>query len=201
MGDEKNFDKKNAYEGNFLEQSGAGPASFVTYERVVDARRRLNDKTVSTKADWTLAYEDFDAASKAADRIGSDEFNSQLSAKVGVELSAPVATVFEEVEFEVAVEESDEHPSHDQEPDGASSELRIKGNRATIALGPQGDVRLTRIGEGELEINADVVMKELDLRKEQLSMVFVNGVPLDTYIRNKVMEAIVKHGGGDDKTE
>ena len=52
-------------------------------------------------------------------------------------------------------------------------------------------MRLTRTGEGKLEINADVTMKKLSIAKGKL---MINGVSLERYIQNTIAQMIAEKG-------
>ena len=52
-------------------------------------------------------------------------------------------------------------------------------------MGPEGDVRLTRVGERKLEINTDVDAHGIDAKN-----VYVGGVQLEFYIRSLIHEVL-----------
>lgn len=70
-----------------------------------------------------------------------------------------------------------------------SSGLRIKSNRASIELGPNGDVKIQRTPDGKLSLDADVDIKG----SVAATQVYVGGVALKEYIKMKVAEALKKN--------
>ena len=96
-------DKKN-YEVSFKKNSGAGNGTTVSYTSVPASgtRRRLSEEG-SSKAEWTLVFEDGADVTAAKDLVGSKEFSNSISASTGMsvtEATASVATVEVEVKVE-----------------------------------------------------------------------------------------------------
>jgi len=77
----------------------------------------------------------------------------------------------------------------------ASSGLRIKGARPSIELGTNGDVKLTRTGENQLRIDANVMLKNL-----MVDGITVDGVPLKNYVARIIAEELAKADGAPPAT-
>merc|ERR1712048_78416 len=77
-------DKKN-YEASFKKNSGAGDGTTVSYTSVPASgtRRRLSEEG-SSKAEWTLVFDDGADVSAAKDLVSSQEFSESISADTGV---------------------------------------------------------------------------------------------------------------------
>jgi len=193
--DPQNDATKKTYEESFLRESTAGEGSFVKYTRVESDGRRLGGTGSSvTEAHWTLAYKDSSAAKKAAELIVSTEFTSNLAKEVGVELSAPEAEVVEEMEIVIS-KKPDDAPS-----DALGGGLRIQSDKASIAFGSKGDIKIRRIADGklavdteELDISGAVKAEEIDITGAvKAKKFYIDGVSLDDYIALQVVKQINK---------
>jgi len=63
--------------------------------------------------------------------------------------------------------------------------LRLKSSHASIALGPEGDVKLARSKHGELTIKGDVGAPSLSVKDLK-----IGGVGIMEYIQKRVMERL-----------
>merc|ERR1719460_2095685 len=105
----------------------------------------------------------------------------------------------------MAAVQADKHGDHGEdhdtvytntEADKVSSGLRIKGARPSIELGTNGDVKLTRSGDNQLQIDANVMMKNL-----MVDGITVDGVPLKNYVAKIIAEEMANMGSGKGTTE